>query len=158
MNQWDLLFETLGWLLADIDVYGYTNTLMHTFRWRWKHAWNTHTRTHKYQHRQTDFVRCPHHFLQVKHRRRITCLQLDACCCAPWQFLECVTDDVCIVHAWYGSWLCGLQEDYPHNIRQTILHKREKVILLITDKDDAAYQVISALFNFSMFCLLSVFG
>lgn len=76
---------------TDIQVYGFTNTHI---QMQGKTCLNTHTYTRKYQHRHTDFV---HRFLQAKHRRCMTCLQLDACCCVPQRILECVTDDLCIV-------------------------------------------------------------
>ena len=85
-----------------------------------------HADTH--QHRHADCVRCPHRFLQAKHRRCMTRLQLDACCCVPRQFLECVTNDVCIVAKSILVWLTamGLQEGYPCNSSQTVLLREKR--------------------------------
>lgn len=86
---------------------------------------NVHTNTNTGSH---ILYICPHHFLQAKHRRCMTCLQLDAGCCAPRQFLECVTDDVCVAAESVPGMAhgCGLQEVFPHNTRQTVPLKMVK--------------------------------
>lgn len=98
--------------LRRMDDCWQTHTETSTLMCAEKTCLNTHTHIHKYQHRRTNSPHCPLCFLQAKHRRCMTCLRLDACCCVPRQFLECVTDDVFVVGENMPAMAhgCGLQE------------------------------------------------